>query len=259
MINVSLRLGALVARASAEQLSALDTYGSKLGLAFQIVDDLLDLRRQGSADGETTGKGRRPRQADVPGRVGGGGESAAGPSAGRRGLRRLGTLPGASAAALEALARYVIHTKPVNAMHQLLSNIQSPETLRNMSLAELKQLADEIRDVLCNLLSTRSAHFASNLGVVELCLALHSVFDFQPRPADLGHGPSDLSAQAGHRAVPRIRHDPHQGGPDGIPQSRREPLRPVHDRACRLEHFHVAGSARRRRTAAGRPIAMPWP
>ena len=63
-------------------------------------------------------------------------------------------------------------------MHELLSNIESPEALHNMSLAELKQLADEIRDVLCNLLGTRSAHFASNLGVVELCLALHSVFDF---------------------------------------------------------------------------------
>ncbi len=33
--------------------------------------------------------------------------------------------------------------------------------------------------MLCNLLSTRPAHFASNLGVVELCLALHSVFDFR--------------------------------------------------------------------------------
>ena len=64
-------------------------------------------------------------------------------------------------------------------MHKLLSNIQSAESLRSMSLTELKQLADEIRDVLCNLLSTRSAHFASNLGVVELCLALHSVFDFR--------------------------------------------------------------------------------
>jgi 1-deoxy-D-xylulose-5-phosphate synthase len=64
-------------------------------------------------------------------------------------------------------------------MHELLSRIESAKSLQTMSLAELKQLADEIRDVLCNLLSTRSAHFASNLGVVELCLALHSVFDFQ--------------------------------------------------------------------------------
>ncbi|MCA9135029.1 MAG: 1-deoxy-D-xylulose-5-phosphate synthase, partial [Planctomycetales bacterium] len=36
-----------------------------------------------------------------------------------------------------------------------------------------------IREVLCNLVATRTAHFASNLGVVELCLALHSVFDFR--------------------------------------------------------------------------------
>jgi 1-deoxy-D-xylulose-5-phosphate synthase len=48
-----------------------------------------------------------------------------------------------------------------------------------MGVAELEQLASEIRDVLCNLLATRTAHFASNLGVVELCLALHSVFDFR--------------------------------------------------------------------------------
>jgi len=66
----------------------------------------------------------------------------------------------------------------MNAMHKLLASVHSPAVLRSMSLAELNQLADEIRDVLCNLLGTRSAHFASNLGVVELCLALHSVFDF---------------------------------------------------------------------------------
>lgn len=51
--------------------------------------------------------------------------------------------------------------------------------MHQLSAAELEQLAAEIRDVLCNLLSTRTAHFASNLGVVELCLALHSVFDFR--------------------------------------------------------------------------------
>ncbi|MDP6444914.1 MAG: 1-deoxy-D-xylulose-5-phosphate synthase [Pirellulaceae bacterium] len=64
-------------------------------------------------------------------------------------------------------------------MHKLLSQLDSAEPLRDMSLAELEQLGDEIRDVLCNLLSERTAHFASNLGVVELCLALHSSFDFR--------------------------------------------------------------------------------
>ncbi len=62
---------------------------------------------------------------------------------------------------------------------ELLPRIHSPADLRRMSLAEQRQLADEIREVLCNLVSTRTAHFASNLGVVELCIALHAVFDFE--------------------------------------------------------------------------------
>ncbi len=64
-------------------------------------------------------------------------------------------------------------------MHELLSQLDSPRQLHKMKVRQLEQLADEIRDVLCNLLQIRTAHFASNLGVVELCLALHSVFDFE--------------------------------------------------------------------------------
>lgn len=64
-------------------------------------------------------------------------------------------------------------------MHEMLSKLESADPLRSMSVKELEQLGNEIRDVLCNLLATRTAHFASNLGVVELCLALHSVFDFR--------------------------------------------------------------------------------
>jgi len=65
------------------------------------------------------------------------------------------------------------------ASHPLLSQLESADPLRSMGVDQLEQLASEIRDVLCNLLATRTAHFASNLGVVELCLALHSVFDFK--------------------------------------------------------------------------------
>ncbi len=64
-------------------------------------------------------------------------------------------------------------------MHKLLSQIDSAEALRDYSVSQLRELSAEIRDALCNLLSDRTAHFASNLGVVELCLALHSVFDFR--------------------------------------------------------------------------------
>ena len=63
-------------------------------------------------------------------------------------------------------------------MDKLLSTIESPRDLEGLSLTDLKQLAAEMREALCQLLGTRTAHFASNLGVVELTLALHTSFDF---------------------------------------------------------------------------------
>ncbi len=63
-------------------------------------------------------------------------------------------------------------------MGSVLSEANLPQDLRSMSFRELEQLAAEIREELCAVVRLRSAHFASNLGVVELCLALHRVFDF---------------------------------------------------------------------------------
>jgi len=56
MFRVSLRLGAIVAQAGPEQLQRLDAYGQKLGLAFQIIDDLLDVHGSETAMGKRTGK-----------------------------------------------------------------------------------------------------------------------------------------------------------------------------------------------------------
>ena len=63
-------------------------------------------------------------------------------------------------------------------MYELLSRIESPADLQRLSDAQLAQLAQEVRDELVRVLSIRPAHFASNLGVVELSLALHLTFDF---------------------------------------------------------------------------------
>src|SRR5829696_5700898 len=60
----------------------------------------------------------------------------------------------------------------------ILPRITSPADLHGLSEAELAGLAQEIRDELVRVLSIRPAHFASNLGVVELALALHLSFDF---------------------------------------------------------------------------------
>ena len=64
-------------------------------------------------------------------------------------------------------------------MTALLPNIASPLDLQKLSDAQLQQLAQEMRDELVRVLSIRPAHFASNLGVVELCLALHLTCDFR--------------------------------------------------------------------------------
>src|SRR5438874_6897563 len=63
-------------------------------------------------------------------------------------------------------------------MSEILSRIHSPADLHQLSDAELQELTQEMRDELVRVLSIRPAHFASNLGVVELCLALHLTFDF---------------------------------------------------------------------------------
>jgi 1-deoxy-D-xylulose-5-phosphate synthase len=63
-------------------------------------------------------------------------------------------------------------------MSKLLSRIAAPADLHQLTDADLLQLAQEMRDELVRVLSIRPAHFASNLGVVELCLALHLTFDF---------------------------------------------------------------------------------
>lgn len=63
--------------------------------------------------------------------------------------------------------------------HPLLASLDDASGLRDLTHQQLEDTAAEIRDVLCNLLATRTAHFASNLGVVELCLALHCEFDFR--------------------------------------------------------------------------------
>ena len=72
---------------------------------------------------------------------------------------------------------------------KLLAELKLPDDLKHLSLDALRGLAEEIRAELCSIVSRRAAHFASNLGVVELCLALHRVFDF-PRDHliwDTGH------------------------------------------------------------------------
>jgi len=71
----------------------------------------------------------------------------------------------------------------------LLDNVTSPADLRSLSRAQLNQLAGEIRSFVVDAVNTHGGHLGSNLGVVELTLALHRVFDSPRDPLlwDTGH------------------------------------------------------------------------
>ncbi len=60
---------------------------------------------------------------------------------------------------------------------RLLDTIDSPADLKRLPVAQLPQLAQEIREELLRTISTLGGHLASSLGAVELCLALHAVFE----------------------------------------------------------------------------------
>ncbi|MBI4288170.1 MAG: 1-deoxy-D-xylulose-5-phosphate synthase [Chloroflexi bacterium] len=74
-------------------------------------------------------------------------------------------------------------------MPRTLDSINSPQDLKKLAREQLPQLAREIREELVSIVTGTGGHLASNLGVVELTLALHRVFD-SPRDKilwDVGH------------------------------------------------------------------------
>jgi 1-deoxy-D-xylulose-5-phosphate synthase len=78
----------------------------------------------------------------------------------------------------------------------LLDSIKTPADLHKLSMPELSKLAAEMRDAIFDAVSKNGGHLASNLGVVELTLALHYVYNFGPYPV----GPDRLLWDVGHQS-----------------------------------------------------------
>ena len=75
----------------------------------------------------------------------------------------------------------------------LLEQVYTPTDIRHFSLAELRQLAGELRHFIINEVATKEGHLGAGLGVVELTIALHYVFN---TPEDI------LVFDVGHQAYP---------------------------------------------------------
>ena len=78
----------------------------------------------------------------------------------------------------------------------LLDSIHTPQDLRRLSMEDLGLLAGEMRSCIVEAVSKNGGHLASNLGVVELTLALHYVYDFGAYPK----GPDRLLFDVGHQS-----------------------------------------------------------
>src|SRR5919206_4980806 len=102
--------------------------------------------------------------------------------------------------------------------HPLLSTINSPADLRRLSRNELKQLAFELRDFVLQSVSQTGGHLSSNLGTVELTIALHHVFN-TPHDRlvwDVGHQTYPHKILTGRRdRMPTLRQ---LGGISGSPR-----------------------------------------
>ena len=74
-------------------------------------------------------------------------------------------------------------------MSNILDNIINPKDVKKLSIKEKQDLAKEIRELIINTISKNGGHLASNLGAVELTIALHSIFDVPEDKIiwDVGH------------------------------------------------------------------------
>lgn len=77
----------------------------------------------------------------------------------------------------------------IEIMEKNLDRINKPDDLKKLNLLEKNKLAEEIREYILEVVSKNGGHLASNLGVVELTIALHSVFDLPQDKIvwDVGH------------------------------------------------------------------------
>ncbi len=71
----------------------------------------------------------------------------------------------------------------------LLQTVESPENLKKLTREQLQQLSDELRQYIIDVVSLHGGHFAASLGVVELTVALHHVFNtpYDQVVWDVGH------------------------------------------------------------------------
>ncbi|SHI36108.1 1-deoxy-D-xylulose-5-phosphate synthase [Arenibacter nanhaiticus] len=105
----------------------------------------------------------------------------------------------------------------------LLQHIHSPLELRQLKLAELHQLAQELREFIIDIVATKEGHLGASLGVVELTIALHYVFDTPNDKLiwDVGHQAYGHKILTGRKDI--FHTNRQKGGISGFPNRSESP------------------------------------
>jgi hypothetical protein len=226
LLQGSVLMGAACGPTSAQQWQALQVYGAAIGLAFQVVDDILDVTADSATLGKTAGKDawrtsrptcrcwawsarRRTRRSCWPTHARG--------SCARCPTPRV----------LRALANMVVDRIPLKPWRQtpmpsvsypLLHTINRPGRPAPLPRGQLATLASELRAFLLASVAKTGGHLSSNLGTVELTVALHYVFN-TPHDRlvwDVGHQTYPHKILTGRRE--RMASLRQLGGLSGFPQ-----------------------------------------
>jgi len=108
ILRTSVRLGAMSANADAKKLSAITRFGQRMGLAFQIIDDILDVTQTSEILGKSAGKDVAAKKATYPAVIGLDQSRAEARRLTREAHNALSIFSGRDAEALHALANYLL-------------------------------------------------------------------------------------------------------------------------------------------------------
>ena len=124
---------------------------------------------------------------------------------------------------MQAVASVCVAPMDSNVTQKILPTLSSPDLVRHLSMEGLAELAAEMRAAICEQVARSGGHLAPNLGVVELTIAMHRVFDFSHDRLlfDVGHQCYPHKLLTGR--YPLLAKLRQRGGMSGFPEPRESP------------------------------------
>ncbi len=180
--------GAILGGADEEQTAQIEKAASAIGLAFQIQDDILDVTSTSQELGKPVHSDEKNNKVTYVTLFG---VEKASEQVQKLSEQAEAVLEGLSSKNkfLTALVMEMASRRNERGIQRMLEKINKPNDIHKIALADFPQLAEEIRQFLIESVSQTGGHLASNLGAVELTLALHNVLELPQDKIvwDVGH------------------------------------------------------------------------